>query len=209
MQSLNSLTFPQVPIASLFDDNSDFRPAQIRWNRDEYYKMEELGFFAGKRVELIEGEIIEIAPMGSPHATGITLLADVLRNTFGRGHFVRLQAPLDVDEKSQPEPDVAVVSGMPRDFTSEHPKTVVLAAEVSASSLSLDREIKSRLYAQSSIAEYWILNLTDRCLEVYRNPVKDSNLGFIYSERNVIGEKESVSPLAKPKAKIKVADILP
>ena len=138
-----------------------------------------MGFFEGKRVELIEGEIIEMAPMGSPHATGIGLLAELLRETFGKGFHLRTQAPLDVSDISQPEPDVALFRGGIRDFSLAHPKTALIVAEVSNSSLSLDRTIKSGLYARRSIEEYWILNLKDRCLEVYRRPVEDPNLGFI------------------------------
>ncbi len=187
----------------------DTRQLQKKWTAEEYYRLGDLGFFEGKRVQLIRGEIIEMSPMGSPHATGITILADLLRHAFGSGFFVRVQAPLDVDQDSQPEPDVAVVSGDPRDFVSAHPKTVVLAAEVSDSTLSLDRNVKSTLYAQSSIPEYWVLNLRGRCVEVFRRPLEDPALGFMYAERIVFGENETISRLAKPKSKIKVADILP
>lgn len=209
MQSLNSIPIPSVPISSFFDDNADFRPAQIRWNRDEYYKMAELGFFDGKRVELIEGEIIEMAPMGSPHITCIMILGRLLTDVFSKGYCVRTQGTLDLGLKSQPEPDAAVVAGALRDYADAHPKSAVLIVEVSDTTLSLDRTFKAAIYARNSIEDYWIVNLQHRCVEIYRKPVQDSNLGFIYSERTVIGEKESVSPLAKPKAKIKVADILP
>lgn len=209
MQNLNSITATTVPRSPFIDEEADISPKQFLWTSDEYYRAAELGFFNGRRVELIEGEIIEMAPMGSLHATGITLLAELLRGVFESGHFVRTQGPLDVDENSQPEPDIAVVQGSPRDYSSGHPKTLLLAAEVSVSSLTLDRGVKARLYAKAGVQEYWIVNLRDRCVEVYRNPIEDPNLGFVYAERNIAGEDQFVSPLAKPKAKIKVADILP
>ncbi len=210
MQTLNTVNAPlaQQLIVEFNDAALEF-PQQIRWTSDEYYRLAELGFFEGKRVELIEGEIFTMAPMGSSHATGIAILGELLRESFGKGYFVRIQLPLDVDDSSQPEPDVAVLAGSPREYAKAYPKTVVLAAEVSNSSLGLDRNVKARLYARSSVQEYWIVNLQAPCLEVYRKPVDDPNLGFIYSERTVIGEHQSISPLAKPKLKIKVADILP
>lgn len=209
MQSLNSLPITTVPIALFYDDEQECRPSQIRWNRDEYYKMAELGFFDGKRVELIEGEIIEMAPMGSPHITCVMIVGRLLMEVFGEDYCVRTQATLDLGIESQPEPDAAVVIGNFRDYTDAHPKSAVLIVEVSDTTLPFDRTLKASIYARSSIEDYWIVNLQHRCVEVYRKPIQDPNLGFIYSERTVIGEKQSVSPLAKPKAKIKVGEILP
>ena len=210
MQSLNSISkSTELPLVGVRRDDTEFAPKSFRWTRDEYYGLAESGIFDGKRVELIEGEIIEMAPMGPSHATGISLVAEILLELFGKGFHLRSQTPLDVDKYSQPEPDLAVVKGKPRDYLKGHPKTLVLAVEVANSSLTLDREAKTRLYAKAGIEDYWIVNLQDRCLEVYRKPTNDPNLGFIYSERTVFGENQSVSPLAKPKSRIKVADILP
>lgn len=209
MQSLNSLPVISAPVAPFFEDEPDLRPAQIRWNRDEYYKMAELGFFDGRRVQLIEGEIIEMAPMGSPHITCVMMLGRLLTEVFGKDYCVRTQGTLDLGIDSQPEPDAAVVTGTFRDYADAHPKSAVLIVEVAETTLSLDRTLKAAIYSRSLIEDYWIVNLQHRCVEVYRKPVEDPNLGFIYSERTVIGEKQSVSPLAKPNSKIKVADILP
>lgn len=187
----------------------EFAPKHLRWTSDEYNRLAELGVFEGKHVELIEGELIEMAPMGPHHVVSTVLAADVLRSIFTKGHFVSTQNQLDVDERSQPEPDVAVVKGSPRDYSEFHPRTLVVAVEVSDSSLEFDREVKSRIYAKAGIEDYWIVNLKDRCVEVFRVPVEDKNLGFIYSERTVFGEDKAFAPLAKPKSKIKVADLLP
>ena len=119
------------------------------------------------------------------------------------------QLPMNLSSTDEPEPDVAVVSGSVRNFADSHPQTAALVIEVSDTSLSFDRKIKAELYAKAKIEDYWIVNLKERCIEIYRRPVKDKNLGYIYTEIFVVGESESVSPLAKPKAKIKVADILP
>ena len=209
MQSLNSVPVNSVAITPFFDDEQEIRPVQLRWNRDEYNKIAELGFFDGKRVELIEGEIIEMAPMGSPHITCVMILGRLLMEVFGEDHCVRTQGTLDLGIESQPEPDVAVVIGNFRDYADAHPKSALLIIEVSDTTLSFDRTLKSSIYARNSIEDYWIVNLQHRCVEIYRKPVQDPNLGFIYSERTVKGEKQSVSPLAKPKSKIRVADILP
>ena len=181
------------------------------WTRDEYYKMAELGFFDGKRVELIEGEIIEMAPMKSPHMTGITLASQVLQQIFVSDYVIRVQGPLSFGEITEPEPDVAVVKGKVRDFTAAHPKDAELVIEVSDATLRYDRTKKASLYAKNKIQDYWILNVKANRLEVYRRPIKDETAfySFNYAEINIFTEKDTFSPLAAPDAKIKVADLLP
>lgn len=184
-------------------------PKPYRWTVSEYYQMGDLGFFDGKRVELIRGEIIQMAPMKTPHATSVRLILDALRKIFGKGYQVDSQLPLSLGKSDEPEPDVAVVEGSVRDFSNLHPRSAKLIVEVSDSTLRFDRATKAELYAENNIDEYWIVNIKERCIEVYRRPVTDKNFGFAFTEIIVVREGESVSPLAKPKAKIKVADILP
>lgn len=179
------------------------------WTLNEYYKMAELGFFEGKRAELIEGEVIEMTPMKSPHITGISLTGDVLRQVFADGYIIRAQAPLDFGDKTEPEPDIAVVKGKVRDFADAHPKNAALLVEVSDSTLRYDQTKKATLYAKNKIEEYWILNLKNRCLEVYRRPINDKTLGFIYAETQIITETDSIAPLAAPGVAVKIADMLP
>lgn len=210
MQDLTSVTTSTVrPPGPISDDDPAFGPKKFHWTRDEYYRIAELGVFEGKRVELIEGEIIEMAPMGSIHATVIAIVSEILREHFHEGYHVRSQSPLDVDKFSQPEPDVAVLPGISRNYLEGHPKSLALAVEVSVSSISLDREIKTRLYAKAGIEDYWIVNINEKCVEVYRKPFNDPEKGFIYREQAVFGADQSISPLAKPEVLIKVADILP
>ena len=209
MQTVNSISIATFPPIEVFDDETQVRPRQIRWDRDEFYRMDDLGFFAEKRVELIEGEIIEMAPMGSPHVTCVMILGLLLQEFFGSDFCVRTQGTLDLGADSQPQPDAAVVLGTFRDYAQAHPTTAVLLIEVSDSTLAIDRNVKASVYARGRISEYWIINLKNRCVEVYRKPIEDPNLGFIYSERTVFGENQSISPLAKPQSKIKVADMLP
>lgn len=121
------------------------------WPRSEYYKMAEAGLFAGKHMELIEGQVIEMSPRGSPHITSLTLKGDALRNAFGAGYFVRIQGPLDMGEIS--EPDVAVIRGNVRDYAESQPATAVLIVDVAETSLDYDRENKASLYAKAGIAD--------------------------------------------------------
>ncbi len=184
-------------------------PHGIRWTVDEYYKMYEQGLFHGKRVELIKGEIFEMSPMLSPHATSIGLVADILSKIFDEGFIIRLQMPMSFSKIDEPEPDVAVVEGTRRDFAEAHPKSAALLVEVALTLIRFDRTKKLRLYAENRIDDYWILNIKQRRLDVFRQPVTTEGGGFDYAEKLVFGEDEFVRPLARLDAKIKIADLLP
>ncbi|MSS70370.1 MAG: Uma2 family endonuclease [Candidatus Latescibacteria bacterium] len=191
---------------------SALAPQVRRWTREEYRKMVEYRLFAPEeRVELIEGEVVEMSPKRSPHSTATTLVGDALRLAFGRGHTVRIQEPLALSPTSEPEPDVAVVKGTPRDYRDEHPSTALLIVEVSESSLPYDRTTKASLYAKSSIPEYWVVNLLDDQLEIHRGPSPrvDQPFGYGYTTVFVYGASDVVSPLAAPDRPIAVADLLP
>ncbi len=200
---------PVIPFPAENEDIILEEPTKKKWTKDEYYRLAELGFFDGQRVELIEGEIIEMAAMKSPHITSVMILGEILREVFGKDFHVRTQGALDFGKNSQPEPDVAVVKGKIRDYADAHPKEGVLLVEVADTTIYKDRNFKSRLYAKNNIQDYWILNLKNRSLEVYRRPIRDKKLGFVYTEIQILTEKDSVAPLAALGAKIKVADILP
>jgi Uma2 family endonuclease len=182
-----------------------------RWTREEYYRMGQIGLFEGKRVELIEGEVIDMSPIYSPHATSVTLAGEVLREIFGKGWVVREEKPLSLGVDSDPEPDIALVEGKARDFKDAHPTTAALIIEVADSSLSYDRNRKGSLYAKAGIPDYWILNLQDRQIEVHHRPIEDeaSEFGFIYGDKMIFKENDSVKPLARPNALIAVAELLP
>lgn len=186
-------------------------PRAVRWTRDEYYRMAEVGFFLGRKVELIKGEVIEMSPQDSGHTTAVSLLDYLFKAAFPRGWVVRIQSPLALGAESDPEPDVAVVKGSPRDFVRSQPSTAALVIEVASSSLEYDRTSKASLYAEAGIQDYWIVDLIERRLEVYRNPREGEtpSLGFGYADRMVLEAGESVSPLALPEARLLVADMLP
>lgn len=210
MQQISIETVTRNPIVALpLEDPKEKETTAKKWTKEEYYRLADLGFFDGKRVELIEGEIIEMPAMKSPHITSVMIAGEVLREVFGKNFYIRLQGALDFGKNSQPEPDVAVVKGKIRDYVEAHPKQAVLIIEVADTTLRKDRNSKAKLYARNAIQDYWILNLKNRCLEVYRQPVRDKKLGYIYTEIKVVTEDDSIAPLAAPESKIKVADLLP
>lgn len=183
-----------------------------RWTRLQYDRLIECGVFQpGDRIELIGGELIVREPQRTPHSTAIELALDALRAAFGPGWRVRVQLPVALDEESEPEPDIAVVPGSPRDYLPSHPSSPVLILEAAESSLALDREIKGSLYARAQIVDYWIVNLVDHVLEVYRDPVAApaSPYGWRYASVTTRQGADVVTPLAAPRSRVAVADLLP
>jgi Uma2 family endonuclease len=182
-----------------------------RWTREEYERLAETGIFhPEERVELIDGELVLMTPQKSVHATAVRLVEDALRIAFGSGYDVRAQLPLALDPDSEPEPDVAVVAGAPRDYRDAHPATALLVVEVADTTLTFDRERKGSLYARAGIAEYWIVNLADRLLEVYRDPAPapSAQYGWSYRVTQRLSPSDSVNPLATSQARIAVSDLL-
>jgi Uma2 family endonuclease len=175
------------------------------WSREEYDRMIAAGVFrSGARLELVDGEILEMTPQGSLHATSVRLVEDALRRVFGQGYDVRSQFPLAVDDLSEPEPDIAVVTGGPRDYRDAHPCTALLVVEVSDSSLGFDRTRKLALYARNLIAEYWIVNLQENRLERYRQPENE-----VYSQTDILGPEDILAEVAGRNCRIPIADLLP
>lgn len=161
-------------------------------------------FHPEARLELIEGEIVNTTPQGSLHATAVQLGEAVLRKIFSAGHAIRVQMPLALDESSEPEPDLAVVPGSPRDYRDAHPAKAVLVAEVADATLAFDREQKKRVYARAGIPEYWIVNLVERRLEVYREPD-----GEDYRHHAILRPGASLLPIAASEGTIPVSELLP
>ena len=183
-----------------------------RFTRLEYERLIHLGIFrAGEPIELLAGELIVAEPQGAAHYTAISKTARALGAVFGAGWVVRTQGPIGLDDDSEPEPDVAVVPGDLDDYRSAHPSAAALTVEVSETSLDIDRVRKGSLYARATLADYWIVNLVDRVLEVYRVPTSDASapFGWRYSRREVLGPAALVFPLAMPSASIRVEDLLP
>lgn len=187
------------------------RPRQSgpwRWTVPMYEQVAATGVFDGRRVELIDGEIVAMMPMGVPHIDGTTNLTYALIDNLPRSLRVLVQMPLTLSQSSQPEPDVAVVEASTR---GQRPTTAHLVVEVSDSTLRDDRTTKASLYASAQIAEYWILDVNARTMEVLREPMEDaaSLLGWRYGQTQVLREDALVSPLCAPEVELSVRAMLP
>lgn len=180
-----------------------------RFTVPEFERLYESGFFGrNAKLELIEGEIVPMPPMNTPHGNAIMLSNNVLTQRFGDTHWVRVQCPINLTLRSQPEPDFALV---PKSTDlSSHPQAADLIVEVSDSSLAYDRDDKASLYAMGGIPEVWIVNVVDRCLEVMRDPGPQSGrtFGFHYRTMTTHGPGESTSPLFCPGRSVQVIDLL-
>ena len=182
-----------------------------RWTRREYDRLIELGVLhEDEPIELLAGRLVVREPQRTPHAMATQLAAETLRTAFGAGWSVRVQLPLALDAESEPEPDVAVVRGTPRDYPREHPTAPVLVVEIAHDSLRADRTLKARLYARANVGDYWSVNLVDHVLEVHRSPTAPRpGRRAAYVDVRRLHPSESIAPLAAPAAQIVVADLLP
>jgi Uma2 family endonuclease len=178
----------------------------FRWTRASFHHATERGAFPdGARIELIFGNLYTQPPMNRPHAISVSKSEKALTLAFGADYSVFSQLPVALSTDGEPMPDMVVVSGKPDDYA-DHPteSDVLLIMEISDSTLAFDQGTKSELYAEAGIAEYWILNVRERTLEVRRDP-----RGTRYLSSRLYEETESVTPLAKLVATVAVADLLP
>jgi Uma2 family endonuclease len=199
----SDISFPAavVPIAVA-------APPLRRFTVDQYHRMIETGILGeNDRVELVDGWIIEMSPIGPPHVTCVNLIVAALQDRLPAGWNVRTQSPVTL-ETGEPEPDLAIVRGNVRDYSDRHPggADIGLLIEVADASLQFDRTQKRLEYARAGIAQYWIVNLVNRNLEAHRNPA-----GGDYTNREVIGADGSVELALGGKSigKLNVADFLP
>lgn len=196
-----TLTAPTAPSAD---------PRPLEWTWDEYMRAAEAGLFDGKRVMLIDGEVLVMSPMNDPHAFGITLALDAAQRAFGPGHTYRCQLPMRLLGKHDPEPDLVVLSG-PARSNPTHPLTALLVVEVADTSLAYDLGVKASLYAAAGIADYWVTDVAGKRVVVFRDPRPDpkARFGYSYAQRKTHGPADSIAPLAAPHAVVAVADLLP
>jgi Uma2 family endonuclease len=141
---------------------------------EQYHQMIEAGVLAeGGRVELIDGEILEMAAIGSRHSAQVNRLNRLFSNIFKADDLlVSVQNPVELGPRSEPEPDVVLLRWQADYYESGHPQAtdVYLVVEVSDSTVDYDRDVKAPLYAKSGIVEYWLVNLTTEAIEVFRHP---------------------------------------
>jgi Uma2 family endonuclease len=136
--------------------------------REEYDRLVALGAFEGERIELIEGELVTMSPNNPEHASPVQTLNEILLPALIGRATIRIQLPIIAARESEPEPDVAIVPlGT---YRQAHPDQAHCVIEVAHSSLSKDRNVKEPLYAASGFREYWVVNVAERVVEVFRNP---------------------------------------
>ncbi len=186
-------------------------PQPKRWTCAEFHQLGDMGWFEGRRAMLIDGEILEMPGPNPPHAVSTSLADYECKRVFAAGYLVRVQMPLVLGLMTDPEPDIAVVTGGPRDYLKAHPTTALLAMEISDTTLVFDTTEKAFIYAAGNIADYWVVDLNNRQLIVFRDPQPDPTeaFGAGYVSRMAYGPHESVAPLAAPHAAISVAALLP
>jgi Uma2 family endonuclease len=183
-----------------------------RWTRHEYERLMDRGFLdEDDAIELLDGLLLVKEPQHSLHRTAVLLVARAVEQAFGEGWFIQTQSPIILDDRSEPEPDVCVVRGTPRDYVDAHPTSPALVVEVAQSGLRLARGLKAAAYARARIADYWIVNLIDRVLEVHREPARPgpAQRHRGYAAIETLGSDATITPLAAPSASIRVADLLP
>lgn len=180
-----------------------FTPERIRITIDRYQKMGQAGVFApNERVELIEGEILSMAPIGTVHADISGILFHHFALAVGNAAVVRAANPLDLGDDSEPQPDLMLLR--PQIYRHSHPRPtdVLLLVEVSDSTLNFDQGPKRDLYANYGIAEYWVVDVNARRIIVYLDPVQGA---FQRIREYVIGG--NVSPQALPDFKIIIGEL--
>src|SRR5690349_7732204 len=182
-----------------------------RWKRTEYERLVGLGIFEGEPIELIGGQLVVAEPQHPYHTSSLNAVEYAIRASLPFGWLVRTQSPVSLDEESEPEPDLVVVPGRPSDYRAAHPSAApVLVIEVAESSLTFDRLQKGSLYARAGVHDYWIVNLVDRLLEVYRDAIADASApyGWRYRSMTSLGRADVAVPLAFTSSRIAVADLL-
>jgi Uma2 family endonuclease len=188
-------------------------PGRHRWNQEEFYKIAALGLFApDAHLELIDGTILmNEESMNTPHATGVTLASDTLRELLPKGFHIRVQLPLAVSSVNEPLPDIVIVPGTARDYLEQHPITAPFVLEIADSTLEYDQNVKTGLYASAGVPEYAILDIPARRLHVYHKPraVEGTEIGYEYEERTDYDGNSRFSLLEFPDMTFTVGDILP
>jgi len=178
---------------------------RYRFTVEEYRRMGEANvFLSGVRVELIEGEIVDISPIGKRHAARVEALDELLRERLRRTVNIRVQSSVQLDDHSEPEPDISVLKR--RDDFYEHelpkPEDVLLLIEVSDTTLEYDSKVKVPLYAHSGIPEVWIINLKDERVEMFAAPS-----GGAYQTTATFSRDEEIQSNSLAALRLKVAEI--
>ena len=178
------------------------------WNFtvDDYHRMFEAGILGeDDKVELLEGEIVAMAPIGSLHAACVNKLNRMFTAAFGNEVIVAVQNPVSAGQHSEPEPDIALLKPRPDFYASGHPQPadVLVVVEVADTSVTLDRKVKFPIYAKVGISESWLANLEEGCVEVFSKPSREG-----YNRIEIFRKGETIRSDAFPGKTFQVDDIL-
>jgi len=197
---------PETTVPVTVDPAAGLTREKRKFTVAEYYRMAEVGILdRDERVELIDGEIVVMAPMGERHANGVRRIDRVLHRVLGDAGIISVQCPLRLDDHSEPEPDIALLRFREDGYIAHPgPADVLVVMEVSDSTLDFDREVKSKRYAAAGIPEMWVMNLPGDCLDRLDQPGPAG-----YARHTVFRRGEKISPAALPDLAFAVADLLP
>ena len=182
-------------------------PEKRKFTVAEYYRMAEVGILRPEeRVELIEGEIIVMAPIGPGHS-GSVLISNHIFSQYAPGRFlVQIQNPINLGEGSEPQPDAMLLRLRNDSYTKSHPTPadVLLVVEVSDSSLEYDRDVKAHIYGRAGVPETWVKNLPEDCIERFTEPGPEG-----YAQHTVRRRGETLTPVSLPDLELSVDALLP
>lgn len=183
-----------------------------RFTIAEYHRLAELGFLGeDDRVELIRGEIFQMAAKGKPHSTVSRRLLRELSKLLSDRATLQNQEPITLSPDSEPEPDFAILRNRSDDYLPAHPssKDVLLVIEIADSSLKYDREVKLPLYAEAGISDYWIFNIVENCLESYSQPYQGLQNKFGYRHKLIYLTHELIQLPCFPNLSLNLAQVFP
>jgi len=182
-------------------------PSDARYTAERYLRLVDEGLLGpDDRVELLEGVIVAMAPQDPPHASVVSRLTRLLSEAVGPRAVIRVQLPFNAGAHSVPEPDVALVPGADFDYAQAHPTTALLIVEVADSSVVQNRLTKAAIYAAADVPEYWLVNLRDDCVEVFRAPEPEARR---YRSSRLAQRGDALDLVALPDARVAVGDLLP
>jgi Uma2 family endonuclease len=200
------MNFPRPPAK-----RPPLEPRPKRFTLEDYAKLTQIGFFKeDDRIELIRGELIEMAAKGTKHTVCCQRLLKVLPRLLADG-ILRCQDPVQLLAGSEPEPDFAIVRDRSDDYLDSHPgaSDILLIIEVADSSIHYDRTYKGSLYAEAGIEHYWIFNVLDIQLEVLTQPFQKANGDFAYRSQQIYSQNQSIDLPNPLTGTIDLSQILP
>lgn len=177
-----------------------------RFTVDDYHRMGEAGILSPQdRVELIDGEVVTLSPIGSRHSAAVARATRAFVIPVGDAAIVRVQSPIHLDDYTEPEPDLVLVRPRMDFYATAHPvpDDILLVVEIADSSIEYDREVKASVYASAGISEYWIADLDEHRVHCYSEPVNGT-----YRTLTAVGRAHSLTPLLLPTCTVNSDDLL-